>query len=225
MTPDHRARLKSVYPVLDELPAADVDTVLDRHAQRLSAPAGALLFDEGSRCLGFPMLLSGSVRVARGSPQGRLLELYRIVPGELCVVSTASVFGSTPLSAHGLALTATELVMLSAEGLDLWCRWAPFRVHVFSVFGERLADLMALAEAVAFQRLDQRLAHVLLGHGACMHTTHHALADTLGTVREIVSRLLNRFERAGWVRLAREQIEVLDSASLREVAAGRISVP
>lgn len=38
----------------------------------------------------------------------------------------------------------------------------------------------------------------------------------------IVSRLLNRFERAGWVRLSREHIEVLDSAALRAVAAGQM---
>ena len=53
-----------------------------------------------------------------------------------------------------------------------------------------------------------------------MHTTHQALADELGTVREIVTRLLKRFERVGWVRLARERIDVLDSAALRAVAAG-----
>lgn len=214
-----RADLLTAYPVLAGLPPDDIDLVLDRHAQRVSAPAGAILFDEGSPCQGFPMLLSGGVRVARGSPGGRMLELYRVARGELCVVSTASVFGSTPLSAHGQATAATDLVLLSPAGLDLWCRHPAFRGFVFGTFGERLADLMALAEAVAFQRLDQRLAQALLGHGANMHTTHQALADALGTVREIVSRLLNRFERAGWVRLSREHIEVLDSAALR--ARGR----
>jgi CRP/FNR family transcriptional regulator len=39
-------------------------------------------------------------------------------------------------------------------------------------------------------------------------------------VREIVTRLLNRFEVAGYVGLARERIEVLDAARLRAVAGG-----
>jgi len=77
-----------------------------------------------------------------------------------------------------------------------------------------------LAEAVAFQRLDQRLAHTLLGHGAVLRCTHQALADELGTVREIVSRLLSRFERSGWVALGRERIEVLDAPALRALASG-----
>ena len=213
-------RLTELYPCLAEMPAQDLAAVLRQDAHLVAAPAGAMLFDEGSPCQGFPMVISGTVRVARGSPGGRSLELYRVTPGELCVVSTSSVFGHMPLSAHGQTTEATELVLLSPRGLDRWCQHEPFRRFVFGVFADRLADLMALAEAVAFQRLDQRLAQALLGHGSSLQTTHQALADDLGTVREIISRLLSRFERAGWVRLSRERIEVLDGAALRAVAAG-----
>lgn len=213
-------RLTELYPCLAEMPAPDLTAVLRQDAHLVAAPAGAMLFDEGSPCQGFPMVISGTVRVARGSPGGRSLELYRVTPGELCVVSTSSVFGHMPLSAHGQTTEATELVLLSPRGLDRWCQHEPFRRFVFGVFADRLADLMALAEAVAFQRLDQRLAQALLGHGSSLQTTHQALADGLGTVREIISRLLSRFERAGWVRLSRERIEVLDGAALRAVAAG-----
>lgn len=219
------SQLTLLYPCLQDIPSTELDTVLAQHARFVSAPAGAMLFDEGSPCQGFPMVVSGAVRVARGSPGGRMLELYRVTPGELCVVSTSSVFGHTALSAHGQATEATELVLLSPTALDRWCQHEPFRRFVFSVFADRLADLMALAEAVAFQRLDQRLAQALLGHGSSLQTTHQALADGLGTVREIVSRLLSRFERAGWVRLSRERIEVLDGAALRAIAAGESSPP
>lgn len=220
MRPDLLARLIALYPVLDELPGAERELALAQHTQHIVAPAGAMLFDEGSPCQGFPMVLSGAVRVARGSPGGRTLELYRVTPGELCVISTSCLLGRGAVSAHGQAVDATELVLLSPLGLDQWCRFEPFRRYLFGTFADRLTDLMSLAEAVAFQRLDQRLALALLGHGACVQTTHQALADSLGTVREIVSRLLSRFERAGWVRLSRERIEVVDPAALRAVATG-----
>lgn len=48
------------------------------------------------------------------------------------------------------------------------------------------------------------------------------LADELGTVREVVTRLLCRFEREGWVSLSRESIHINDSAALRGLAAGQI---
>jgi CRP/FNR family transcriptional regulator len=71
--------------------------------------------------------------------------------------------------------------------------------------------------------LDQRLARALLGRGTVLGLTHQALADELGTVREIVTRLLRRFEREGWVELAREQVRILDSAALRRQAGDEAS--
>ena len=217
---DLAERLGAHYPVLAELPTALRDEVMAQHTQRLLVPEGQVLFEEGAPCQGFPMLLSGEVRVARGNAQGRSLELYRVTPGELCVASTSCLFGHALLVAHGHTVAPTELVVLSPAGFDRWVAATPFRRFVFGIFADRLADLMALAEAVAFQRLDQRLAGALLGHGSTLGATHQALADELGTVREIITRLLKRFERAGWVALGRERIEIRDAGALRQLAAG-----
>jgi CRP/FNR family transcriptional regulator len=124
------------------------------------------------------------------------------------------------LAAHGVTTQATELVVLSPQAFDRWAEVDGFRRFVFGIFADRLADLMALAEAVAFQRLDQRLAGALLGRGNVVLGTHQALADELGTVREIVTRLLKRFERAGWVSTGRERVEIHNPAALRALAAG-----
>lgn len=224
LTPEQRERLATLYPAIDALPADEVDAVLSSQAMTAAVPAGTVLFEQGAPCRGFPMVLSGSVRVARGAPSGRSLELYRVQPGDLCIVSTGCLYGSASgpsLSAHGVAAADTELVLLSPPGFERWAAHEAFRRYVFSVFADRMADLMGLAEAVAFQRLDQRLASALLGHGPTQHTTHQALADELGTVREIVTRLLRRFERQGWLRLSRERIELLDPAALRGLAQGR----
>jgi len=220
MTDEQLQRLHALYPAVAALPRPLHDEVLAGLGPVLDVPPGTLLFDEGQPCQGFPMVLSGCVRVARGSPQGRRLELYRVQPGEMCVVSASCLLGHTALVAHGQAVERTELLLLQQAGFDRWCTDEPFRALVFSVFAQRLADLMSLADAVSFQRLDQRLAQALLGHGRELHVTHQALADELGTVREMVSRLLSRFERAAWVRLGRERIELLDPAALRALAQG-----
>ncbi len=95
-----------------------------------------------------------------------------------------------------------------------------FRDFVFQLFSERIADLMQLIEEVAFRKLDQRLAALLLGKGQRLHTTHQQLADELGSVREIVSRLLKGLAEQGLVALSREQVEILDPAGLRRLAGG-----
>jgi CRP/FNR family transcriptional regulator len=213
-------RLVALYPAIASIDPTDVAAAMAHDATALTVPGGAVLFDEGAPCRGFPLVLAGNVRVARGSSEGRSLELYRVGPGELCVVSMSCLVGAAPMTAHGRATDTTELVVLSPAGFARWTAHAAFRQFVFSVFSTRLADLMALAEAVAFQRLDRRLAHALLGHGQERRTTHQALADELGTVREMVTRLLKRFEGSGWVRLSRERIEILQPAALRALAEG-----
>lgn len=215
------ARLLALYPALADLPPDRLQSDLSHETLHLPAvPSGTRLFDEGEPCRGFPMLLSGEVRVARGGPEGRSLELYRVVPGDVCVASTSCLFGERPLVAHGATSQPSELAVLSPRAFGRWTGHEGFRRYVFGVFADRLADLMGLAEAVAFQRLDQRLAAALLGHGPVRLGTQQALADELGTVREIVTRLLRRFERAGWIRTGRERIEVQDAAALRRLAAG-----
>lgn len=219
---DDLQRLAELYPAVAGLPEPLRHDVLERQTMWLEVPAGSTLFEEQSPCQGFPMVLSGEVRVARGSVQGRSLELYRVGPGELCVVSASCLFGQQLLSAHGQTTASTRLAVLSPAALDACCGHEPFRRFVFGVFADRLADLMALAEAVAFQRLDQRLAAALLGHGEVLHSSHQVLADELGTVREMVTRLLRRFERSGWLALGRERIEIRDAAALRRLAAGEL---
>jgi CRP/FNR family transcriptional regulator len=194
--------------------------VLENEARHLQVPAGTMLFEEGAPCSGLPFVLAGTVRVARNASSGRSLELYRVTPGELCVVSLCGLFGEAPLVAEGRAMEATELVLLSPPAFSRWAAHEPFRRFVFGQFADRLADVMAITEAVAFQRLDQRLAGALLGHVTPVRLTHQTLADDLGTVREIVTRLLKRLEQDGCIRLARERIDILDSAALRRLAAG-----
>lgn len=220
MIDELQQRLLALYPSINAIDEGERSQVLRQSTHLTRVPAGTVLFDEGSACQGFPLVLAGEIRVARGNPAGRQLELYRVTPGELCVVSTSCLFGHTPLSANGQVSTPAELAVLSPAGFDRWCENTTFRRFVFGVFADRLADLMALTEAVAFQRLDQRLASLLLGHGKNIHRTHQQLADELGTVREIVSRLLARFERSGWVSLGRERIDLLDAAALRAMATG-----
>lgn len=185
----------------------------------LQVPAGTVLFREHDPCQGFPMVIEGEVRVSRSAPSGRELELYRVQPGEMCLVSSAGLFAGQPLSAHGVAVAATRLTLLPPAVFQTALADDTFRRFVLGLFAARMADLTALIEAVAFQRLDSRLAATLLGHGQQVRVTHQSLADELGTVREMITRLLHRFERDGMVALSRECITIRDSAALRQVAA------
>jgi len=156
--------------------------------------------------------------VSRSSGDGRSLELYRVVPGELCLVSSACLFRTQPLSAHGVATKATTLILISPAIFNQWLVTPAFRSDVLGLFAERMADLTSLIDAVAFQKLDQRLAALLLEEAPELKTSHAKLADRLGTVRDIVGRLLKNFEQRELVALSRERIRVLNAVGLKEVA-------
>lgn len=212
-------RLRALYPALAGLSDPALAQVLN-DADLVQVPAETVLFDERQPCSAFPMLIDGTVRVSKVAPSGRELQLYQVIPGEACLLTSGCLLGNTPYNARGTAESPVVLVALPPAVFSrLMGEHEPFRTYVFSLFSERLAELMQLVEAVAFQRLDQRLAARLLGKGRVIHTTHQQLADELGSVREIVSRLLKAFAEQGLVSLGREQIEVVDAAALRRVAA------
>ena len=211
------AEVTSLYPSLKDVQPGLAE--LQSSLPPMVVPAHTELFSENAACQGFPLVLEGEIKVSRHSDDGRSLELYRVVPGELCLVSSASLFRSQPLAACGITTRPSTFLLIRPELFKRWIETPAFRNDVLGLFAERMADLTALVDAVAFHRLDRRLAAALLGRGQHLSLTHQALADELGTVREMVTRLLRRFERDGWVALGREQITILNSAALRALAS------
>jgi CRP/FNR family transcriptional regulator len=218
LSDDTQYRLLQQYPMLHELPAAD-RAELQATANAVQLPAGTVVFDEEQVCQGFPMLLSGNIRVIKTAPNGRELQLYRVMPGESCILTSSCLLGNSRYHARGIAEQDLEMVLLPAAAFHaLLEKRESFRGHVFHLFSDRLTDQMQLVSAVAFQKLDQRLATLLVNKPNPVHATHQALADELGSAREIVSRLLKGFAEQGWVKLGREQIDITDAAALRKFA-------
>lgn len=210
-------RLLALYPVLSTLPAPVARRLHDA-GRPMQVPAGTLLFDEHQPCQGFPFVLTGGVRVVKRAANGRELPLYRVLPGESCIITSSCLVGRRDYNACGVTESVTELLFLPRPAFDELLDHPPFREFVFHLFADRITDLMRLVEEVAFRKLDQRLASLLLGKGKLLNLTHQQLADELGSVREMVSRLLKNFAEQGLVRLGREQIEIVDPAGLRQLA-------
>jgi len=206
-------RIQAVFPALRDLPPALAGELTALRV--LSLPAGSVLFDVGAACSGFPLMLAGEVHVQTVGANGRMLHLYQVEPGESCVITQSCLLGRRSYNAHGSARTPVELCVIPAALFDaLLAAHPPFREFVFALFGERFVDLMTIVDEIAFKRLDQRLARLLLERGPQLRTTHQALADELGSVREIVTRLLRQFAEEGLVELARESITLRDGSGL-----------
>jgi CRP/FNR family transcriptional regulator len=216
------ARVAATFPELNAAPAATLERIAAAGVYRKVA-AGTVMFSQHSPCGGFPLVLAGSVRVVQRYANGRELQLYRIKAGESCLLSGTCLLGHTDYAASGIADDKLELLVIPAPQFHTLLAEDPaFRTYVFGLYGERLATLLNLVESIAYRKLDQRLAALIVEHtsdgSTTIHATHQALADEIGSVREAVTRLLRSFEDRGWVELGREKIIVRDADAIAALA-------
>lgn len=177
------------------------------------------LFEEGQPCEGIWVVASGSVRVYKFSPGGRQIVLA--VQEAPATVAEVPVFDGGPYPATVITQEPCEAMLIRRTDFLACCRRNPeLTLKFLSVFSARLRHLVGFVERVTFGSIRQRLASALLemadGAGAAftMQETHEDLANRLGTVREVVSRNLGRFQSEGLIRLHRKDVQILDRKGL-----------
>lgn len=215
--PAHVDKLFEHYPIARLVPKAGILKAL-ANAKVLNLKAGTTVFRELQACHAFPFILKGNIRVMKRSEQGREITLYNVAPGDACVVSAACLLGNKPYNALGLVQSDCQLVAMPGEDFDALMSIKVFREFIFSLFSKRVLGLMQLVDEIAFQKLDQRLAKFLLDNGPNVTISHQALADELGTVREMITRLLNNFADRGMVELKRGSVRVRNPLGLQTMA-------
>jgi CRP/FNR family transcriptional regulator, anaerobic regulatory protein len=214
----------SLFPTLA---AGDPETrALLAGAQTLELSAAQPVFFAGSPCSNYVLVVAGSIRVQVIGEGGREALLYRVRPGEACVLTTCCILSGDAYPAEAFTESAVTILSLEKSVFDRALQQAPtFRGFVFSNLGARIAQVITRMEELAFRPIDRRLADFLLQRtgqdpAAPLTATHQAIAVELGTAREVVSRHLKRLETAGLVRLGRSTLEVLDRRGLERVCFG-----
>ena len=170
------------------------------------------------------IIMKGRVQLVHAGPNGRYLTIAILDPG--------TSFGDAPLGGQGdpnafaIALTNCSIWRITAAHAQAMILSYPaLSLGLLQNRVERLAQVENRMEEVAYKRLPERLAGLLLelsnGSRAIRGTSHQALADMLGTYRETISAILRGFKDAGLVELGYRKIELRDVRGLR-AAAGSI---
>jgi CRP/FNR family transcriptional regulator len=213
--------ISQLFPGLSGLEDESGKAVLD-NARIVKLPADATAFELGGACENYLLVIHGTVRVQQTAANGREIILYRVHPGESCVLTTSCLMAKNRYPAEGITETAVEALMIPAQTFHRAMEHSPgFRTFVLNGYGQRLADLMNVIENIAFRRMDCRLAEKILQLSedqASVSTTHQALAIELGSAREVISRLLKEFEHRGWIRLGRGTINITDPDGLKQLS-------
>ena len=203
-------------------------TVRDRllnEARIVEMPEGAQVFGPLNVPDSLFFLYDGRIRVSQSSDTGREIVLYRVDAGESCVLTTACMLAEEAYNAEGIAESDITAIVLPKQAFDrLVAEEEAFRKFVFAAYSRRLIDLLRVVDDVAFGHMDVRLAERLLalaGDFKEVSATHQQLASELGTAREVVSRILQDFQRRELIAQSRGRIALLDKPALRELAAAR----
>ena len=207
-------------PGLAELEAT-ARSVLMKDGQVLHVETGDIVFSPGLAPSHWLLLISGVIKVRKLSESGREIVLYRVNAGESCILTTACIFADQEYAAEGVAEAPSEAIAISKGVFDeMVSASATFRRLVFDGYANRITDLFAVVDAVAFQRVDQRLARTLLDLASPegrLNATHSTLAVELGTAREVVTRQLRDFQRREWIEGSRGEIMIKNAAALRQL--------
>ena len=185
---------------------------------------GETVFGPGRAPGGLVVLREGTLRVRQIGESGREIVLYRISSGDGCVMTAACLMAGGGLPAEGVAETDLSALVIPQAGLDRLLAEEPaFRDAMLRSFARRITELMGVVEAVAFGRIDIRLAGALLrlAEGGTVRATQADLATELGTAREVVSRQLAEFRRRGWVEPGRGTVRLTDAPALARLAEER----
>jgi CRP/FNR family transcriptional regulator len=186
-------------------------------------PAGRDVFLEGDHVDAIALLISGIVRVYKIGETGREITLYRFGHGESCILTANAILSQKSFPAIATVEQEAEAVMIPADAFRDWVkRYDPWREFVFELLSDRLSTVMAVVDEVVFQRMDRRVAALLLDrstHINPLQITHQEIAAELGSSREVISRILEDFAQKGMVEARRGTVEILDVDELSDCAA------
>jgi CRP/FNR family transcriptional regulator len=207
--------LAIIYPVLRQLPVPLIRNIQET-SHELTPQAGQVLFDMGDDCDYMPLLKTGSLRVVKPLQTGWEMLLYRVSPGQVCILTATCILSSWKHLARGIADQDLEAVSIPRDSLHRLIEGSSeFRRFVFSNYSISLFSMLNCVEVALTLPIEQRLAKVLLDKRTdVIWMTHQGLADEVGTAREVVSRSLKDFEEKGIVRLKRGKIFIQDREAL-----------
>jgi CRP/FNR family cyclic AMP-dependent transcriptional regulator len=199
------------------------DATLDRlfaNAMTFDVPRGVVEQMQGYRDVHASLLVSGFLRAFRNTSEGRQITVRYIRGGEL--LAMPSVHVRQPGALDSQALTPCRILRFHPDAiLDMTRRDVAVANLIAEENARRVFEYVDLIAGISFGSMRQRLVRHLLdlagshedenGEGALVvHVSQQALADAVGSVREVVVRLLRELRHDGLVRTRRDEIELLD---------------
>lgn len=210
------------FPVWDQLEP--------KHQQKLMAAAshrrvrkGTILHSGEMNCIGVLVIHSGQLRAYSISGEGREVTLYRLFERDICIFSASCVMPNIMFDVLIEAEKDTEVwVIPPGVYRTIGEESAPMANYTNQIIASRFSDVMWTMDQIMWKSFDKRLAAFLVEESVLEGTrelkvTHERIANHLGTAREVVTRMLQYFQKEGMVKLTRGTVELTDARRLEQL--------
>ncbi len=197
---------------------------LRAHARIKTIERGTAIFAKGDPGSSLFAILEGQVKVISFSAQGK----YAVFN----VLSSGDIFGEIALldggerTAEVVAITDCKLVVIERRDFLPLVHSSPdISQKLIEVLCARLRNTSRQVEEVMFLDLSAKLARTLLrlrenAGSSRIALTQSEIAQIIGASRESTNKQLRDWENLKWIRLERGEIELVDLASLSDIALG-----
>ena len=206
----------------DKLSLAD-QSLVTKNIATLQYAKGTHIHHSGLDCMGILMIKSGELRVYLLSEDGRDITLYRLYPGESCILSASCVLKNITFNVHIDAEQDSQLLLLNAKLFqELYNRNIYVENFASKLTIQRFSDVMWAMQQILFMSFDKRLALFLLNesdktNSDIIRLSHEQIAKYISSAREVVSRMLKYFSTEGIVKLSRGEVTLIDKAKLKHL--------
>lgn len=214
---------QELFPVWSKLTPAQQDKVAATIVPR-TLGKDAVLHNGSMDCAGLVLIKSGQLRAYILSEEGREITLYRLFDRDICLFSASCVMRSIQFEIMISAEKESEVYIIPPYIYkQLMEESAPMANYANELMATRFSEVMWLIEQIMWKSVDKRLADFLLSestleNSTTLKITHEAIANHLGTAREVVTRMLRYFQNEGYVKLTRGTVELNDLSSLEALA-------
>src|SRR5574344_469995 len=174
---------------------------------------GKLIYSPTQKCKGIIRVIKGCCRIYILTEDGREITLYKIYEGDVCTLSASCMMNEVMFDTFMVAEEDTKLVLTNVFVLKkIMEKNIYVENYMYKMTISKFSELMWSMQDLLFTSLDNRLALFLIKEeeDKKVMLTHEKIAIQLGSSREVISRILKKFEKDNIITLARNEITILD---------------
>lgn len=212
---------REIFPFWEKIAETDRAYII-QNSNAVNYPKGKNIHN-GSECSGVILVHSGSLRLYMMSDEGREITLYRLHPGDLCMLSASCVLEAITFDVFVDVEEDSECLLIGGPAFAAVAKRNPeIKIFALETAVGRFSDVMWVMQQILFMSMDKRLAIFLLDESArtgsdSIALTHGQIARYMGSAREVVSRMLKYFSSEGIVEVSRGGVVILDKKRLRQL--------